>query len=156
MKRTPAGKIHTTDAILEFHRKRHPDTPISTPGQYRALLISVFQMIVAEILKGYEFNLGHHLSSIRIQKVKRSFHQAPRVNVPATIALKKDRPELPTGTKIFHTDPFWHRFYWNKRLCQLPNQTVYCFQPTQGPSGNSRKLADLLRDDSFAHLNYQL
>lgn len=147
---------YKTRHLYAEYLAKHPDSEV-TRAQFEQVLRKFFQGMVQQILSGYTFQLGHNLSFIRIKKVKRTFTK-PRMNLPATQKLWAEKPELKEqGVKVYYTDqPFWYRFYWCKKNAVLKNKTVYRFDPTKGPKGNSRKLSHLLQSDPFAHLQFAL
>ena len=56
---------------------------------------------------------------------------------------------------IYHTDPFYCKYYWRKGKCKIPNKSVYRFDATRGIKGNKEKLIYLLKNDELAYLKFK-
>ncbi len=146
--------IYKTRHLYAHYLTLYPDSPV-TRAQFEKVLRLFFGGIVLQILEGFVFELGYYLASIRIQKVQRTYTK-PRMNLSATRKLWAEHPEYKEqDIKVYYTDqPYWYRFYWAKKDCVVANKSVYRFDPTKGPKGNSRKLSRKLQTEPFAHLNY--
>ncbi len=144
--------VHNSSDMYEYFIKLHPTTTI-TEDRYKKILNACFKYIVAQILDGNVVKLGQRLGELSIKKVRRTFKEdkKPPVDWGATKQYEKE-----TGEKklIYFTDDYWYRFYWKKKACQVPNKTVYSFQPTKGPNGNTKRLVNRLKSDEFSSLLY--
>jgi len=141
---------HTAVDMYEFYKKNNPGTEV-TYNQFKYILSEYNKRAVAHILNGETLNLGNRMGRIRIRKVARNFDK-PRIDYNET---KKLRARGLDKTAYF-TDEFWFKWYWEKRLCHIPNKSAYKFRPTGGDGGNRKKLVKLLRQDEFAQLNYKV
>lgn len=145
------------------------DGPLSYAG-FREVCEEFNKLVMEEILKGKEFHIGFRLSSISIIRIERNFKNPP-VDWNETNKYKQELLEEgyteddfyhpdnnPDGKKyfIYHTDPWYCRFYWNKLGCRVKNKSVYSFVPTRGKKGNVTKLKQLLKEDDLAYLNFKL
>ena len=117
------------------------------------------------ILEGKEFNMGHNLSTISIIRRDRD-PRSPRIDWGESNKYKKElidskallySPETGKGAKwyIYHTDPFYCKYYWRKGKCTIPNKSVYRFDATRGLKGNKEKLIHLLKKDDLAYLKFK-
>lgn len=116
------------------------------------------------IVEGKEFNQGYNLSSISILRLERDWSKK-QIDWEAS---KKYRQELlgegkelynsdtDEGEKwfIYHTDKWYCRFYWKKKICSVPNKSVYRFKPTGGKRGNKTKLKEHMKKDDLAYTKY--
>ncbi|NCC41890.1 MAG: hypothetical protein EOM21_21270 [Gammaproteobacteria bacterium] len=144
--------VHNSADMYEYFIKLHPATTI-TEDRYKKILNECFKYIVEQILEGHVVKLGQRLGELSIKKVRRKFKEGvkPPIDWGATNKYKK---EIGENKIIYFTDDFWYRFYWKKKVCQVPNKTVYSFIPTKGPNGNRKKLVEKLKSDEFASLLY--
>ena len=121
--------------------------------------------IMDYILEGKEFNLGNNLSTISISRQDRD-PRNPRIDWGESnkyrkelLAEGKDIYDASTGKGeqwfIYHTDPFYCKFYWNKGRCKVKNKSVYRFDATRGIKGNKEKLIKLLKEDDLAYLKFK-
>lgn len=121
--------------------------------------------IMDYILEGKEFNLGSNLSSISVTRQDRD-PRNPRIDWGESNKYRKELLEegkeiydAPTGKGeswfIYHTDPFYCKFYWNKGKCKIKNKSVYRFDATRGIKGNKEKLIKLLKTDELAYLKFK-
>lgn len=119
--------------------------------------ISRFNKKISDaILTGHTFNPKFHLGRIRIKKIKRSFTTTPPIDWAESRKLQKAGVEK---YLVYYTDPYWYRWYWEKKKCTVKNKTVYSFQPTVSNSrkdGNRNKLSKILQTNPLAALKYQL
>ena len=121
--------------------------------------------IMDYILEGKEFNLGSNLSSISVTRQDRD-PRNPRIDWGESNKYRKELLEegkdiydASTGKGeswfIYHTDPFYCKFYWNKGRCKIKNKSVYRFDATRGIKGNKEKLIKLLKTDELAYLKFK-
>jgi hypothetical protein len=121
--------------------------------------------IMDYILEGKEFNMGHNLSTISITRHDRD-PRNPRIDWGESnkyrkelLAEGKDIYDSDTDKGenwfIYHTDPFYCKFYWNKGRCKIKNKSVYRFDATRGIKGNKEKLIKLLKTDELAYLKFK-
>ena len=121
--------------------------------------------IMDYILEGKEFNLGSNLSSISVTRQDRD-PRNPRIDWGESNKYRKELLEegkdiydASTGKGeswfIYHTDPFYCKFYWNKGKCKIKNKSVYRFDATRGIKGNKEKLIKLLKTDELAYLKFK-
>jgi len=122
-------------------------------------------MIMDYILEGKEFNMGQNLSSLYILKRERD-PRSPRIDWGESNLYKQEllsenkelyNSETGVGIKwhIYHTDPFYCKFHWNKGKCKVKNKSVYRFDATRGIKGNKEKLIKLLQEDELAYLKFK-
>ena len=109
--------------------------------------------------------MGQNLSSIYILKRERD-PRSPRIDWGESNLYKQEllsenkelyNSETGEGIKwhIYHTDPFYCKFHWNKGKCKVKNKSVYRFDATRGIKGNKEKLIKLLQEDELAHLKFK-
>jgi hypothetical protein len=141
--------VHNAEDMYKFFKTKHPNSDVNK-RQYINVVELFFKAARDEILEGKTFKLGQRLGSIRILKVKRTYRR-PRINIVETLKLYRQ------GIKknVYFTDEYWYRWYWNKKSCQVTNKTVYCFQPTIGANGNTKKLSQKLQNEEFSYLLYK-
>jgi hypothetical protein len=142
-------KNHTAVDIFKYYKKNNPGTDV-TYTQFK-YIISQFNRKASEyILQGRTLNLHNRLGKIRIKKIRRNFYRKS-VDWAETNKLKAQ------GIKqlVYFTDDYWFRWYWEKRVCTIPNKSVYSFRPTGGDHGNRKNLVKLLKTDEFAHINFK-
>jgi hypothetical protein len=120
-------------------------------------VISRFNKKISEgILRGENFNLKERLGYIRIKKIKRSFKTTPPIDWAESRKLQAQGVEK---YLVYYTDPYWYRWYWEKKKCTVKNKSVYCFIPTVSNSskdGNRNKLVKILREDPLAALRFKI
>lgn len=143
------AKHHTTTEMYEYFKKKYPYSDVTFP-MFRYVISTFNQKAIDAILEGETLKMGFGLGYIRIQKIKRTFEK-PTIDWGETRKLRAQGVE----TRVFFTDDFWYRFYWAKKACNIKNKTVYRFDPTKGPNGNTKKLARKLKGDDLAKLNFK-
>jgi len=137
---------------------------------FRAMIEEYNMAVMEEIIQGKTFEMGYGLASLSIIRIERDYSN-PSVDWAATMQEKKrlleeegyteddlyseDNPE---GRKYFcyHTDPWYARFYWEKKNCIVTNHSAYSFRATRGDKGNKTKLKERLNNEETAHLDYKL
>jgi hypothetical protein len=152
LKQTPKS-LTTADMYKNFKKKNSDDINYLL---YKEVVSRFNKKISDEILKGYTFNPKFHLGRIRILKVKRTFKATPPIDWAESRKLQKQGVEK---YLVYYTDPYWYRWYWEKKKCTIRNKTVYSFRPTVSNSskqGNRNKLVKILREDPLASLRYSL
>lgn len=120
------------------------------------------------IYSGSYLDLGSNLSYISIIRVDRDYSskRLHNVNWKASNEYKdellKQGKKLydhstKTGTKwlIYRDEPFYCRFYWNRKNAVIPNRSIYSFIPTRGIKGNKEKLKEHLADNELNALKYR-
>jgi hypothetical protein len=146
-------KSLTAIEMYKFFKKKNTDDVSYL--LFKEVLSRFNKKISDAILMGYTFNPKFHLGRIRIKKVKRSFKAEPPIDWAESRKLQK------TGVEkylVYYTDPYWYRWYWEKKKCTVKNKTVYSFSPTVSNSkkdGNRNKLVKMLRSDPLAALRFQ-
>jgi hypothetical protein len=111
------------------------------------------------------FDMGSNLSTINILRIKRN-HNKPQVNWNESNKLKQQLldegkelydPETGEGEEwlVYHTDPWYCRFYWKKFYAKVKNKSAYSFRATRGKKGNKTKLKDFLRANSLNYRGYE-
>ena len=111
------------------------------------------------------FDMGNNLSTLSILRIKRN-HNKPQVDWKASNEYKQELldegkklfdPETGEGEEwlIYHTDPWYCRFYWKKYHAKFKNKLAYRFRATRGPKGNKRKLKDFLNANSLNYVGYE-
>jgi len=142
--------VHNTEDMYKFFKKKHPNSDINKK-QYINVVELFYKYARDGILDGKTFKLGQKLGKIRIKKFKRSF-QKPRLDIFSTLQLRKQG----IAKNVYYTDEWWYRWYWEKKSCQVLNKTVYCFRPTIGVNGNTKRLSKRLKEDEFSYLLYKV
>lgn len=140
--------------MYKYYKKKHDSTMKYL--LYKEVISRFNRKISDAILMGYTFNPKHHLGKIRIKKVKRTFKTTPPIDWYESNKLKAQGVEK---YLVYYTDPYWYRWYWEKKKCNIKNKTVYCFIPTVSNSaknGNKNKLVKILKEDPLAALRFQL
>lgn len=140
--------LHSLDDMYKFFKKKHPNTDVNE-SQFKHVAELAFKIVRDEVLDGNQWKIGQRMGNIRIRKVKRTFKK-PRINIYETLKLRKEGIEK----NVYYTDDYWYRFYWEKKVCQIPNKTVYSFVPTKGANGNTKRLAKRIKNDEFSYLLY--
>ena len=138
---------------LERQLKRKKEERILTYKEFRKIISEFNLRMIEEILKGYKFHMLGRLGALSIRKVKRKFDK-PAIDWGETNKLKAQGKD----TIVYHTSDYYCRWYWQKNTCQVPNKIVYYFKPTRdnrNQEGAVNKLAKLLREDEFAHHNFE-
>ena len=153
--------------IPDVHDKYDGDL---TYKKFREVCEKFNTLAMEEIISGRELHLGFRLSSISVVRIERNYKNPP-VDWKATKEYKQEllddgyteddfyHPDNnPDGKKyfIYHTDPWYVRFYWNKAGCRVKNKSVYSFVPTRGKKGNVTKLKKRLEEDDTAYLDYKM
>ena len=129
-------------------------------------ICSEFNMIIFDyILEGKEFNMGNNLSTLSIIRRERD-PRSPRIDWGESNKYKKEL--ILEGKKlydsntgkgenwyIYHTDPFYCKYYWRKGKCVIKNKSVYRFDATRGLKGNKDRLIKLLKEDDLAYLKFR-
>lgn len=145
---TPAG-VHNVEDMYKFFKTKHPNSDVNK-RQYTNVVELYYKYARDEILEGKTFKLGQKLGKIRIKKYRRTFNK-PKLDIAETLKLYRQGIKK----KVYYTDDYWYRWYWEKKSCQIANKTVYSFRPTIGENGNAKKLAQRLKNDEFAYLLYK-
>lgn len=119
---------------------------------------------------GEELPMGYGLAHLSVIRIERDYSN-PSVDWKATMEEKErlleeegyDEEDLyseenPEGIKyfIYHTDPWYARFYWEKKNCIVSNHSAYSFRATRGDKGNKTKLKERLNNSETAHLDFKL
>ena len=144
----PDNRAHTPIDMYKEFVKEHPGTDI--PYTYFKYVISQYNKKCADhILEGGVINLGNRLGKLRIRRITRN-HEKRKIDWGETNKLKKE------GVKkwVFYTDDHWYSWYWEKRICNIPNKSVYKFRPSGGDNGNRKRLSRLLKQDELAPLRF--
>lgn len=140
--------VHTTKDMYKYFVKNHPGTSV-TYLQYR-YVVSRFNKLLSEaVLSGKTVNLGKRLGKLKICKIRRTFKKKI-VDFGATRKLKAKGIDR----VVYFTDDYYYRWCWKKVSAKVKNKSVYKFKPSSGPNGNKKRLARLLKEDEFAHLNF--
>lgn len=143
------AKHHTTADMYEYFLKKYPDTEVTYP-MFRHVISQFNKKAMDNILDGKTLKMGFGLGYIRIQKLPRNFNK-PSIDWGETNKLR----EKGIKKRVFFTDDYLYKFYWAKKACNIRNKTVYRFDPTRGPNGNKQRLANKIKNDEFATLNYK-
>lgn len=155
-------KRHTLRKAYKIYLK---DGGILSYDVYRAIVCEFNKASLEQILEGRILELGTNLAAIGIARVPRT---GKRVDWVESNKLKEEliaegktpyhKERNPNGEKwyVYYTDDHYFRFHWDKYRCVIKNKTAYSFIPTQGPNGNSRKLAKLLKDNPFAQNRFAI
>jgi hypothetical protein len=147
-------KSQTAIDMFQYFKKKYPEE--ANYLLYKEVVSRFNKKISDAILEGYTFNPKFHLGKIRIKKVKRSFKKNPPIDWAESRKLQAEGVEK---YLVYYTDPYWYRWYWEKKRCTVKNKTVYCFIPTVSNSrkdGNRNKLVHILRTKPLMALKYQL
>ncbi len=129
---------------------------------FREIICAFNEEAMRQILDGRELNMGKGLSRLSIMRIERDFKRLvidwensnklkAELLAEGEELFSKDNPD---GVKwfVFFTDDWYLRFYWEKKRCSLKNRSAYRLDIT--PNNKSR-LKQLLKDDSFAYLNFR-
>lgn len=120
------------------------------------------------IYDGTYIDLGSNLSYICILRIERSYSSRRLHNIDwkASNQYKDELLEkgeqlydhkTKTGTKwlIYRDEPYYCRFYWNRKNCKIANKSIYRFIPTRGIKGNKDKLKEHLAENDLNYLKYR-
>lgn len=135
--------------MYKDYMRMNPESDV-TYTLYKYTIAQFFKKAAKRILEGDVLYLGHKLGAIRIKKVPRN-PGTKSIDWYETNKLKAQG----INKHVYFTDPFWYRWYWDKRNAALKNKSVYKFSPTEGKNGNKKALPKKLRSDEFAYLNYK-
>lgn len=121
--------------------------------------------LVKEIVEeGYEFFLGHGLTSIRI---KRRIRENPEINNPASYQKRKqiiaegkipyNKDTAPNGERwrVYRTERYKFRWYWSKKSVSVKNAYYYTFQPTGGKKGMILYLYNFINNNPNHTIKYK-
>jgi len=143
---------------------------------YKFIISTFNKELVNEIIKGYEFNAGYGISTIRIQKKKRDLTRdvinwgaslkrkreiIAEGKVPYAV-IERDAQRLITKDNggvpyfIYMVDDYSYWWYWNKKNSNLPNELVYSFSPVKGKGCIIKKLHKYREDNPQVTLNYRM
>ena len=111
-------KNHTAIDIYKYYAKNNPGTYV-TYTQFKFILSLFNKKAVDYILQGKTLNFHNRLGKLRIKRVKRNFNDKT-VDWAETNKLKKQG----INKLVYYTDDFWYRWYWEKRICTIPNKSV--------------------------------
>lgn len=140
------------DMYNYYQRKNNDDV---TYFMFKEVVSRFNKKISDAILMGETLSMKHHLGNIRIKKVKRSFGSKPPID---WFESRKQQAQGVEKYLVYYTDPYWYRWYWEKKKCTVKNKTVYSFIPTVSNSskdGNRNKLVKVLRSDPLAALRFK-
>jgi hypothetical protein len=95
------------------------------------------KLMVKELIKGNEVQLGFRLASLRLVKIKRNFNK-PTVDWKETTLLKKELlakgeklydSKTGEGTKyiVYYTDEYYLSLHWFKTNCVIKHKKYYEF-----------------------------
>jgi len=136
-------------------------------SDYRSVIQDFNTTVMDKLIyDGQWFKMPFRLGELHIIRIKRDWSN-PSVNWHESKKLKQEiieeggKPkseEHPNGEDwlVYYDDPWYARFYWNKRKCIVAKKTAYSFQATQGKNGNTKKLHRYLENDDMAATNYRL
>lgn len=141
-------KLHQTDSLYNFYKEKNPNS-VLTKTEYVKILKCANKKAGNYLMEGRKLNLGSHLGYLAIKRVKRNF-RTKTVDFNETKKLK----EQGIDKVVYHTSDHYYRWYWSKVYAKVQNKTAYCFTPTKGANGITRKFAKALREDEFLYLNF--
>ena len=149
---------YTTPDIYEDY-KDSVDDPLDE-DTFKRLCEEFNQRVMDKVIhEGRPFEMGSFLSAIQVVRRKRDYSKKV-VDWKKSYELRdkllsegKKLYDSETGEGhkwlVYHTDPWYCRFYWFKKHCRVPNKSVYRFTPTRGAKGNKTKLKEFLREDDL-------
>lgn len=143
---------HTTTDMYEHFKQKYPYTEV-TFAMFRHVLSQFNKKAVEDILDGETLKMGHGLGHLRIRKIERKFGGKAKkaVDWGETNKLRAQGENI----MVYFTNDEWFRWYWTKKFCNVPNKSVYRFDPTKGLHGAAAKLAKRLNEDEFASITYK-
>ena len=133
-----------------------------------AFIVRMFNEEVSDLIikEGYKLKLGFKLGEIRIRKRKRLDWKRPinwgesnktRQAIIDQGDIPYNKETNPDGKKwiIYYNDKYGYYWYWSKYQCYCKNRDSYSFLPTQGPTGNIKKLNQYRKFNPSVELNYK-
>jgi len=152
-------KIYKLDSELAYYKNLNVEYKI------HKYIIDTFNLNMrTTILEGYTFNIGKGLSSIRVQRKKRT-----KANINWEESNKKKKEILERGgipfnkttapdgehwRVVFTTDEeCW--IFWNKAKARAESKTGYTFIPSNGKKGFKSELRQVLKANPLAKLNFE-
>ncbi len=142
-------KTHTAKDMYRFFCEKYPDTDV-TYALYKYTISEFNKRVANRALAGEEISLGKGMGSICIDKITRNFKKKV-VDFGETRKLKARGIDK----VVYFTNDFYFKWTWHKKSSKVTNKSAYSFKASAGENGLKKRLARLLRDDEFAHLNYK-
>lgn len=150
------GKIHTDYGIRQI-KKWYFKNLNENFYKYKKEIRKDYNKIIKDFNKeiinlllteAFEFIMPERLGTLRVKKKKTKI----KINPDGTLDTKalsvdwKSSKEL--KKKVFHinshSDGYKFSYFWNKRGCNIKNNTIYCLKVVRQ---NSRKLAKIIKTD---------
>lgn len=130
---------------------------ILTYEEFKQIVSDLNKTIVEECLTGGTYNFGNSVGFLRIVK----FFRDPYVDAEGNLkgvaidfgATKKNK-EAGGQNAVYHTNRLVCRWFWSKKHSNIPNRRKWCFEPTDGPKGISRKLHHFIDKNPRAPMHY--
>ena len=141
-------KIHSAHDMYKYFVQTHPGTDV-TYSLYKHVISQFNKKMADRILDGKEIVLGKNMGKLRISKVNRNY-QKKVVDFGATNKLR----EQGIDRVVFFTNNTYYKWTWEKKSSKAVNKSAYSFKPSAGAHGLRRRLARLLNENEFAHLNF--
>jgi len=133
-----------TDAYAEYKESAKGKFVISY-SDYVKICYAANKKIVEHIQNGGYFKMPYNVGDLDIKKRKVNYNN-----------LKIDFAEFNrTGKKIMllneHTDGWYFKYHWDKKLCNIKGNFFYSFIPTRA---NTRELVRLLKSGEKSKRDY--
>lgn len=133
---------------------------------FNKVIFSFNLKVLDEILKGYVFNLGYSLSTIRIKKLDVSLRKKKKINwgesnkkkqellnegkIPYEVLERDEQGKIIKDNggeywHIHHNKQFEFLFFWSSRLPYFTNKHLYKFKPTYCGSDDKNGAVQKLR-----------
>jgi len=145
--RLTSTSSYTAKHAYKLFRQIYPESEV-TYALFKFVLSEFNKRVSDRILAGETFTMSNRIGKLAIKKMKRNFKK-PKIDWGETNKLaRKGIRKL-----VYFTEPYWYRFYWAKRKCNIKNKSVYRFRASWG---NKKRLVEILKTDEFAPMNYKL
>jgi hypothetical protein len=149
----------TTDTIKSLKRR------ILKFEDWLQIVKKFNKAIVKEIVEqGYEFHMGHGLTSIRIL---RRIRENPQIDNPASYQKRKEivaagltpyhKINAPDGVKwrVYRTERYKFVWYWSKKAVSVKNAYYYKYTPTGGKKGQILYLYNFINENPGHTIKYK-
>ena len=147
--------------MWKFYRdtQREKGLPVLDLATYRKVIKEFNTKVCNSIVENSdEFRLPFRLGYLRIRKFKTKYkldHNGKlktnmlKPNWVATKELWETNEKAKEDKKIVyhtnsHTDGYYYKWYWDKRVCNIKNSSVYSLVMTRA---NSRKIANVIKNN---------
>jgi len=169
-------KYKLTKTLKDSYKTYKKDNPKGVSAKIFVSICKKFNKKVIDkiVYQSFEFRIPHQLGFIRVKKCVTTIEVTEDGKLNTTrlkpdwkacweywykIYPGKTRQEIvdiPDKKLIYHynddTDGFYYKFYWDRRVSNVRNQSLYKFRPTMGVK---QILKDRLRNEDYTNDYYE-